>query len=58
MREIDKKHIEETKNKKINEMVSEELADEDISAEEYEEAKKEICREYGTDDDNYLVNGA
>mgnify|MGYP006990302754 CR=1 FL=1 len=32
-------------------MVSEELADEDISAEEYEEAKKEICREYGTDDD-------
>ena len=42
MREIDKKHIEETKNKKINEMVSEELADEDISAEEYEEAKKEI----------------
>ena len=20
--------------------------------------KKEICREYGTDDDNYLVNGA
>ena len=58
MREIDKKHIEETKNKKINEMVSEELADEDISAEEYEEAKKEICREYGTDDDKYLVNGA
>lgn len=58
MREIDKKHIEETKNKKINEMVSEELADEDISAEEYEETKKEICREYGTDDDNYLVNGA
>lgn len=51
MREIDKRHIEETRNRKINEMVSDELADEDLSAGGYEEAFREMCKEYGRNDD-------
>lgn len=57
MDEYTKKRIEREKNKKINEMIASELADE-IIPESDVEAARELCLEYGRRDTEYLVGGA
>ncbi len=57
MDEYAQKRIEREKNKKINEMIASELADE-IIPESDVEAARELCLEYGRRDTEYLLGGA